>query len=485
MTPWLVLVGILLGLGTLTIVHDAISTVLVGLPTLAVVVAYRGDARERAELERRANHDPLTGLPNRSMLVEQLDRALAENTGELAVLFLDLDDFKALNDSLGHLVGDRLLGVVGSRLNKAVGEQGVAARLGGDEFAVLLPGCGGPGAAELAGRVLDALEGPVTLREGPVVVRGTIGIAVSDPSVRNANDLLSRADMAMYRAKAQGKGRYQIFQASQRIAVLARNQLRLELEQAVDAGVLSVEYQPIVSLADHTVIGAEALVRWRHPRRGPIPPEEFIALAEESGLIVPLGLQVIEESCRRLAAWDARLPGLHLAVNVAGRQLKQPGFVGAVVAALASAGVDPGRLILEVTERVMVDDDPQSRRTLDELRGLGVRIAIDDFGTGLSSLNGLRELPIDLLKIAKPFVDGLGHGEEQRAFVRAIVQLGDSLGLDMVAEGVERPEQAVALAELGCPSGQGFLFSGSVRAGEFAELFGSRVLPVGALEVAV
>ena len=484
--PWLVVAGIMLGLGTLTMVHDAISTVLVGLPTLAVVVAYRGDARERAELERRANHDPLTGLPNRSMLVEQLDRALAESAGDdTAVLFIDLDDFKTMNDSLGHLVGDRLLGVVGTRLRSAVGELGIAARLGGDEFAVLLRRCDVAEATEVARRVLESLDRPVTLREGDVAIHGSIGVAVSDAAVRNANDLLSRADMAMYRAKAQGKNRYELFQASQRVAVLARNQLRLDLEQAVEAGVLSVEYQPIVSLPDHTVIGAEALVRWRHPRRGTIHPEEFIALADESGLIVPLGLQVIEESCRRLATWDSTLPGLQLAVNVSGRQLKQPTFVAAVAAALASAGVDPRRLILEVTERVIVDDDPTSRHTLHGLRRLGVRIAIDDFGTGFSSLSSLRELPIDLLKIAKPFIDGLGHGEEQRAFVQAIVQLGVSLGLDMIAEGVERPEQAIVLAELGCRSGQGFLFSGSVRAGEFAELFGRRLVSVEALELAV
>ena len=468
-------------------VNDAISAVLVGLPTLALVIAHRGDARERAELERRANHDALTGLPNRSVLVDRLDRALAESADEsLAVLFVDLDDFKAVNDSLGHLVGDRLLGLVATRLSGCAGELGIAARLGGDEFAILLDGCGAARATEVAQHVLRSLERPVMLREGEVIVHGSIGIAVSDPAVRNSNDMLSRADMAMYRAKARGKNRYELFEASHRVALLARHRLRVDLEKAVETGVISVEYQPIVSLRDQTVIGAEALVRWHHPRRGTIPTDEFITLAEETGLIVPLGLQVIEESCRRLAAWDRDLPGLQLAVNVAARQLRHPSFVSSVGAALATAGVDPHRLILEVTERVLVDEDPASRGTLHDLRRLGVRIAVDDFGTGFSSLSCLRELPIDLLKIAKPFVDGLGRGAQQRAFVRAIVQLGDSLGLDMIAEGVERPEQLAALTELGCPSGQGFLFSRSVRAGDFVELFGRQVSgPANGVDVAV
>ena len=469
-----------------TMVNDAVSAVLVGLPTLALVIAHRGDARERAELERRANHDPLTGLANRSFFVNRLDQALADRGGDdLAVLFLDLDDFKVTNDSLGHLVGDRLLGLVATRLRACAGEDGIAARLGGDEFAILLPACSAERAAQVAQHVLRSLERPVTLREGEVVIHGSIGIAVSGPEVRNANELLSRADMAMYRAKAQGKNRAELFEASHRVTALARHQLRADLKDAVETGVLSVEYQPIVSLRDQAVIGAEALVRWHHPRRGAVHPDEFIALAEESGLIVPLGLQVIEESCRRLAAWERELPGLRLAVNVASRQLKQPTFVTSVGSALATAGVDPHRLILEVTERVLVDDDPASKWSLHGLRRLGVRIAVDDFGTGLSSLSGLRELPIDLLKIAKPFIDGLGRGDEQRAFVQAIVQLGDSLGLDMIAEGVERPEQLAVLTELGCPAGQGFLFSRSVRAGEFVELFGRQVLAVDGLEVAV
>ena len=487
LASWLALAGILLGLAMLrTVVNGYLSAILVSMPTLALVAAHRGDARERAELERRANHDPLTGLPNRTLFTERLDRALADRVDdELALLFLDLDDFKTVNDSLGHLVGDRLLGLVATRLRDCTGELGLAARHSGDEFAILLPGCGEVQAAELAQQVLDALARPVMLREGEVLVRGSIGIAISDATVRNGSEMLARADMAMYRAKADGKNRYELYEPAHRAAVLARHQLRVELQQAVDTGVLSVEYQPIVSLRDQAVIGAEALVRWRHPRRGTIDPEEFITVAEQSGLIVPLGLQVIEESCRRLAAWDRQMPGLQLAVNVAGRQLKQPTFVTSVGVALATAGVDPTRLILEVKERVLIDDDPAIRQTLHGLRRLGVRIAVDDFGTGPCSLSSLREMPIDLLKIAKPFVDGLGRGDEQRAFVQAIVQLGDSLGLGMIAEGVERPEQAAALTELGCPTGQGFLFSRSLQAGDFIELFGRQILPLNVVDLAV
>ncbi|TMC55437.1 MAG: diguanylate cyclase, partial [Chloroflexi bacterium] len=306
LASWLALAGILLGLAMLrTVVNGYLSAILVSMPTLALVAAHRGDARERAELERRANHDPLTGLPNRTLFTERLDRALADRVDdELALLFLDLDDFKTVNDSLGHLVGDRLLGLVATRLRDCTGELGLAARHSGDEFAILLPGCGEVQAAELAQQVLDALARPVMLREGEVLVRGSIGIAISDATVRNGSEMLARADMAMYRAKADGKNRYELYEPAHRAAVLARHQLRVELQQAVDTGVLSVEYQPIVSLRDQAVIGAEALVRWRHPRRGTIDPEEFITVAEQSGLIVPLGLQVIEESCRRLAAWD-------------------------------------------------------------------------------------------------------------------------------------------------------------------------------------
>jgi diguanylate cyclase (GGDEF)-like protein len=453
--------------------RDAVSTF--GRADLELLEALAGPAgvslengRLGAEIEHQAFHDPLTGLPNRALLSRRIKAALADGPrGGFSLLLLDVDDFKTVNDTLGHPAGDRLLVDIAERLVSCLRPDDTAARLGGDEFAVILRTAGSAQHAIAVGdRILQQLRRPFTVAAVDVTVRASLGIVVDDASVAGVDDLLSRADIAMYRAKARGKDRCVVFEPIMHIEVMARHQLRVDLERAVADAQLCVHYQPIVSLLTGEVTAAEALVRWAHPSRGMVQPDDFIPAAEESGLIIPLGRFVLDEGCRQLVAWRHRLPALRLCVNISARELQDPGVVDGVVDICARHGVDTARVTFEVTEHVMVSDD-RAVDALRELRALGARIAIDDFGTGYSSLSCLRDLPIDTLKIAKPFVDRLARSDDDRALATSVVGLARGLRLDTVVEGIERLDQAELMREAGCRSGQGFLFSRAIPAAEF------------------
>jgi diguanylate cyclase (GGDEF)-like protein len=467
--------------GTLLVANRRGDVATFGADDLALLEAFAGqvgvslnNGRLEAELQQLAFHDPLTGLGNRALLAVRLDEALrrlALGAAGPAVLLIDLDDFKTVNDSLGHTSGDRLLVAVADRLRSVLRPTDTIARLGGDEFAVVLEDLEGPApVAEVADRVVDALREPFVLDGTVMRIHASAGIVIATGVAENADVLLSRADVAMYRAKARGKGCWELFEPGMQAAVQERHLLKLFLQRAVDRGHVFVHYQPIVDLAGGRMVGVEALVRWEHPTRGLISPDEFIPIAEESGLILQLGRHVLEQSCEQAAVWQRLVPGLAMSVNISARQLQQPEFATEVALLLHRCGLDPALLILEITERVMVGDDPNTRRALGQLRALGVRVAIDDFGTGYSSLSCLRDLPVDILKIAKPFVDSLGDGASDRAFVTAIVRLGQSLGLDMIAEGIEHPEQVQLLQGLQCGLGQGYLLGRPMSSGGIADL---------------
>jgi diguanylate cyclase (GGDEF)-like protein len=432
-------------------------------------------AAKTVDTMRQAFSDPLTGLANRALFLDRLEHALhrAARIGSPAtVLFLDLDRFKLVNDSLGHVTGDQLLASVARRLQGCLRQAETAARLGGDEFAVLLEESDEPrDAARVARRILEALREPFLLQDTEVFISASIGIASAEAG--SAEELLRNADVAMYRAKAQGKSCYQVFEPGMHAEVVERLELEADLQRALERGDFVVHYQPIVDLTTSRVVGVEALVRMNHPERGMVPPGVFIPLAEETGLILPIGRFVLREACRQVAAWQAQLrsgPPLTLSVNLSGRQLQQPGTAAEVAEAIESAGLQPGTLQLEITETVLMHDTEATVRRLEELRALDVRIAIDDFGTGYSSLRYLQHLPIDVLKVAKPFVDGLGSGAREGAVALAIVDLARALGLDTVAEGIEHEEQARRLQELGCRLGQGFHFARPMEAAAVAEL---------------
>ncbi len=422
----------------------------VGLTALLALLDRAGRRRGRdGDLRRLAFEDSLTGLPNRPLLEHRIAETLV--TGEPAVVaFLDLDDFKRVNDSLGHAAGDRLLEIAGQRLSSAVRGDDTVARLGGDEFAVLAPGADDP--QVLVDRLFDVLSAPVMLEGKRLHLRASIGIATTD----TGDDLLRNADLAMYAAKAAGTNRCAVYNAEMHVHALARLDRREQLERAIENEELVLNYQPIVDLDLGRTAGFEALVRWNHPERGMLAPGEFIPLAEETGLIVPLGRWVLREACRQAAGW-AGAP--YLSVNVAGGQLEQPGFVDEVSLALTDAGLVPERLVLEVTESSLVGDAEAER--LQALRRLGVRLAIDDFGTGYSSLSYLRRFPMDVLKIDRSFTKDVC---EDSALVRAIVAMGESLGLVLIPEGIESLEQADCLRALGCRLGQGFYFGRPVPA---------------------
>ncbi|MBV8719657.1 MAG: EAL domain-containing protein, partial [Chloroflexi bacterium] len=417
----------------------------------------------------QALHDPLTNLANRSLLVNRAQHALsslARSGGSVALLLLDVDGFKTVNDSLGHPAGDRVLVEVASRLNACLRESDTASRLGGDEFAILLEDSAARAetqrtAEAIAQRVLDQLETPILLPSTEVFVSASIGIAVAS-GPEDVDELLSRADVAMYAAKRGGKARYSVFEPNLRADVVRKLELETDLRRAVDAGQFALHYQPIVDLGTRSPVAFEALARWNHPRRGWVQPDQFIGLAEESGLIVPVGRWVLDEACQQLARWQLIHSGhsnLRVNVNVAARQLREASFVEDVEAALAQARLSPDALVLEVTETAFLHRSEDVLRRLDALRALGVHLALDDFGTGYSSLAYLRDLPFDSVKTDKSFVDGVEHRPSQAALIRAIVSLGAALELAIVAEGVETAAQATLLAHLGCDMAQGFLFA--------------------------
>jgi diguanylate cyclase (GGDEF)-like protein/PAS domain S-box-containing protein len=424
------------------------------------------DITERKRLEdqliRQALHDPLTGLANRALLHDRLLHGLARaaRTGErLALLFIDLDDFKLVNDSLGHDAGDRLLVAVADRLRAGRRATDTIARLGGDEFAILLEGTGDQDASRAAERILAALESPVDLDGTKVSVHASIGIA-QQGGPDDAGALLRNADLAMYAAKRNGKSGYQVFAPAMQVAVAERVELDAALRHALNAQQFCLHYQPIVLLASGEVTGFEALLRWTHPERGPIGPDRFVPVLEESGLIVPVGRWVLRQACAQAAAWqDQTGRPLSISVNISPRQLQQADFVDQVADALAATSLPPSSLILEITEGVMMADPDEVIRKLHVVKSLGVRMAVDDFGTGFSSLRYLQTLPVDSVKIDQSFIARIQDGPEQAALANAIVKVGQTLHLAVVAEGIETAQQVDHLRAIGCQYGQGYYFA--------------------------
>jgi diguanylate cyclase (GGDEF)-like protein len=439
----------------------------------------RDNRASEGQLRQQVTHDGLTGLANRGLFRDELAAALA--TGDATVLLVDLDDFKIVNDSLGHDVGDHLLIAVAEALRSAVGSSGLPVRLGGDEFAVVLTGDAAAGA--VADRILLAFDGPMSGHE--LLVRASIGIA-SAPAGTPLDDLMREADVAMYAAKQRGKANWVRYHHGMEQPVLTHARLGGELRRALDAGEFCVVYQPIVGLDDpaRRVIGVEALVRWEHPARGTVSPADFIPAAEATGLIVPLGRLVLREACRQAASWLSEYGPDALqkvGANVSMRQLADPDFVDDVRAVLAETGLPADRLVLEVTESAVLRG-PQVSRTLRELHDMGVRLALDDFGTGESSLSLLRAFPASIIKLDKSFVDGIELDEPgtpaadaRQAVARAVVQLAEALGLDTVAEGIENETQARRLVALGYSLGQGYHLARPMSAERLGELFAARL----------
>jgi diguanylate cyclase (GGDEF)-like protein/PAS domain S-box-containing protein len=454
----------------------------------AVQVVAR-DVSRRKQVEEKllhdAFHDALTGLPNRALFMDHLKLAVerAKRNGRhlFAVLFLDLDRFKNVNDSLGHTVGDQLLVAIAGRISSCLRHIDTVARFGGDEFAVLLDGVEGTNdAVRVAQRLQREVNTPINVGGHEVFTSASIGIALSSTGYDQPEEVLRDADTAMYRAKAAGKARHEIFDTGMHARAVALLRLENDLRRAVERGEFVVHYQPIVSLSDNEVRGFEALVRWRHPERGLITPSEFISLAEETGLIIPLGRWVLREACRQMQELlGSSAPGrsLTLSVNLSGKQFMQPDLVAQVKNILRETGLDPRLLQLEITESSVIENTETVTEMLTQLRAIGVRLSMDDFGTGYSSLSYLHRFPIHTLKIDRSFVSG---GCAESEIVRTIIMLARSMGMDVVAEGVETDEQLASLKELKCEYGQGFLFSRPLDADAARELL-ERTDPEGVL----
>ncbi|MGW3228294.1 EAL domain-containing protein [Kitasatospora sp. NPDC001095] len=444
-------------------------------PTVGALVLTLRDVTEQRQMERelthRAFHDSLTGLANRVLFQDRVGHALSrgERSGAVTgVLFIDLDDFKVVNDTQGHAVGDELLVAVSLRISTALRASDTAARLGGDEFAVLVEDARRPEDVDtIADGVLAVFAEPFRLKSGAVRVTASVGVATTEDSV-DATELLAHADLALYAAKAAGRRQWRHYRPALQTGMVERLELNEHLDSAIAESAFQLYYQPIVDLRSGDLVAFEALVRWPHDRRGMVLPDEFIALAEESGQIVPLGAWVLERAAQEVAAWQATSsavrmaagrPPLRVNVNVSARQFRDAGFVDVVRRALATTGIDPRTLVLELTETVLMRRDDRIHADMATLSDLGVGIAIDDFGTGYSSLSYLREFPISLLKIDKSFIDGLGHSPQQYALVEGITRIADTLGVQVIAEGIETPDQRDLLTAMGCPLGQGYLFA--------------------------
>ena len=428
------------------------------------------DITDRKSLEQQlthqALHDPLTKLANRVLFRDRVEHALAKiarSKTAMAVLFLDLDNFKTVNDSLGHARGDMLLVSVAERLRTCLRSTDTPARLGGDEFAVLIENARHPeDAVFVVERITEALRDPFTIDGKEVFVETSLGIAASVTGIENPEELLRNADVAMYKAKSQGKGRYIFFENEMREALMERIELEDNLRTAIENQELELNYQPIIELETNRVTGMEALVRWNHPRHGLIFPDKFIPIAEDANLIVPIGVWVLEEACRQASRWINQCGEerhLSVTVNLSIRQFQQSNLFKLVAETLERTGLPPECLILEITETLMIQNTEAMIEKLQRLKDLGIRLAIDDFGTGYSSLSYLHRFPVDILKIDKSFIEKVCQGKEGTAVARAIVMMGESLNLRVIAEGVENEEQASALKLLGCESGQGYYFS--------------------------
>ena len=408
--------------------------------------------------EDQTLRDPLTRLGNRTLFFDRLTAILArtERRTATSVLFLDLDGFKAVNDTLGHPVGDLMLLEVSRRIQATIRVVDTAARLGGDEFAVLLDTRGGQDGAQVAERILRAIREPMWIGDHELFANASIGLVVIDQE-STVDNVVRNADLAMYIAKAAGRGRVERFEPQMHIRALEQAQLEADLQFAVQMGAIEVHYQPTVTLDDGRIVGFEALARWQHSTRGAIPPTTFIPIAESSGLIHDLGMQILRKACTQAAEWRREFPALEISVNVSPAQLARDAFIGDLATVLADTGLSPSALILELTETVLMQDADETVARLHALKALGVRLAIDDFGTGHSSLSYLRRFPIDVLKIDRSFIESLpGRGAE---LASTIVRLGDLLRLNVVAEGVELEAQRLELRALGCSQAQGFLFA--------------------------
>jgi diguanylate cyclase (GGDEF)-like protein/PAS domain S-box-containing protein len=443
------------------------------------------------QLQHQAFHDPVTGLANRALFAERVrhavTRARRDHIG-VAVIFIDLDDFKTINDSLGHAAGDEVLLEVGKRLATSIRASDTAARFGGDEFAVLLEGVeSAQEAADTAERIHEALARPLALEQKELVTRASMGISVVEGAAAgDAEELIRNADAAMYIAKRDGKGGYRLFEPAMHEGVLARLELRADLQRALASDQFELHYQPVVRLTDGRPAGVEALLRWRHPERGIVAPDEFIPFAEEIGLIVPIGRWVLREGCRQAVLMQRLVPSdepMSMAVNLSVKQLQHSDIVADVRDALAESGLDPRCLTLEITETVMMTDTELVVARLKELKELGVRLAMDDFGTGYSSLSYLSRFPVDVLKMDRSFLRA-DASPETAGLATAVVSLGDTLNLEVVAEGIELSEQWTTLRDLGCDKGQGFFFARPMAADAVLDFLRASQAPVpAALEV--
>jgi len=427
----------------------------------------------QVRIEHQANYDTLTGLANRSLLQDRLQQALltAASSGQrLAVAFVDLDRFKFINDSLGHHVGDELLKAVAARLKTCVRECDTVARLGGDEFVLLINGHTGPEhVSQMMEKMLAAVAQPWVIQQGEFLISCSIGVALHPDDGEEALTLLKHADSAMYRAKDNGRNNFQFFTRELNALMIEQLELETYLRRALERNQFVLRYQPRVNLATGQIVGAEALLRWRMPQRGTVAPMRFIGLAEETGLIVPIGKWVLQTACAQNKAWqDAGVPPIVVSVNVSPRQFRHESLVQTVAEVLRSTGLEPRYLELELTESMVMHDPPKLVAMLDELKELGVKIAVDDFGTGYSSLSYLKRFPVDRLKVDRSFVENMTTESDDATIVRTIIALGHNLGLKVVAEGVETAQQARALRAYQCDEAQGFLFARAVA---------SRVLP--------
>ena len=444
--------------------------VVIIMTVLAALVGWNGKLLFRADIERalterrlayHATHDALTGLPNRLRFADELTKALEaakESGGSLAVLFVDLDRFKVINDSLGHVIGDELLIAAAKRIRDGLDEHQLAARLGGDEFTVLLPDVASiESALDVTRRIESAFESPFALGPHTVFTTVSIGIALSEPEDKPLN-LIRHADLAMYQAKKRGRARHEIFDPSMDAAALRRLEIESGLRRAIVKNELRVFYQPEVEIESGRIVGMEALVRWESPE-GLVSPSEFIPIAEESGLILPIGRWVRFEACRQAHAWEQQYSmKLAVSVNLSGRHFQQATLIDEVSEAIAKSSIDPTHLILEITETVAMEGAETTIEILRKLKALGVRLAIDDFGTGFSSLAYLKRFPVDFLKIDKSFVDGVAESGHDTAIIKAVIALGHALGLRMIAEGVESSDQVEQLRALGSEIGQGYYY---------------------------
>ena len=440
----------------------------------------RLQAEEIAErFTRDALHDPLTGLANRALFIDRLQHAL-QATGRhrmpLATVLLDLDGFKEINDSYGHAVGDELLCAVAKRLSEAVRSVDTVARLGGDEFALVIEDVDEAGRELVIERIKRALAAPFLIQGQPRQIGGSFGLALSRGNIDSPNDMLRRADMAMYAAKREGKLGHAVFESGMHAAMVLRLEMKSALQRALMEREFVLHYQPVVELPGGLMTGMEALVRWNRPDGGVVGPMEFIPLAEETGMIVPLGWWVLEEGCRQFSQWQGTASGrqLTLHVNLSGKQLHDTQAAAQVLDALSKSGLMADRLVLELTETSIMQDVESSLVAMEKLTALGVRMSIDDFGTGYSSLSYLQKLPVSVLKIDKSFVDGVAESKEAAALVRAIIGVGQSLELQVVAEGVERVEQVGRLQALNCRFAQGYFFSRPLDAAAMTDYLATR-----------